>query len=106
MTCIVILLHIRHNLIQCMADVDLKKAASSKAQLEEREVKQPEGIETVSLQGGRKSYTIDKMLAVLQKYDELGGNKTKVVKEYTGTQVILAQTGTQPNAWKYSWDGR
>ena len=64
-----------------MVDVDLENAACPEAQLEEREVEQPEGIKTGSSQCGRKSFTIDKKLAVLRKYDKFGGNKMKVTRE-------------------------
>ncbi len=65
-----------------MADVNLENAASPEAQLEEIKVEHPEGIENGPSQW-QKSYTIDKKLQLLIvcKYDELGGNKTKVTRK-------------------------
>ena len=66
-----------------MVDVDVvltENSASIKDHLDDREA--TENVESVapSSQHGRKSYTIEK-LAVLCKYDELGGNKARVARE-------------------------
>ena len=70
-----------------MADVNLENAASPETQLGERErerereretdVKQPEGIENGFSQCGRKSYAINKKLAVVCKMMSLLDTKQK-----------------------------